>query len=85
MELSSKGNNLPLRRKNTSSRLHHLLKELSPDADDNVGSPSPDTNEMEPWMQGFQQYLDAADEIPDGTTVVEWWGVCSSILVIVLS
>jgi hypothetical protein len=29
-----------------------------------------------PWLKEFNYYLNTVDEIPNGLTVVKWWGVC---------
>ena len=63
-----------LRRKNTSSRIHGLLKELTRDEDTTL-SPPTQPSSPEPWIQGFQQYIDANDEVPESMSVIEWWGV----------
>ena len=34
-----------------------------------------DTNATKPWLSEFQRYLNTHDVIPEGTTVVKWWGV----------
>jgi hypothetical protein len=34
-----------------------------------------DTDTTKPWLSEFQRYLNTHDVIPEGTTVVKWWGV----------
>lgn len=29
-----------------------------------------------PWLWEFDLYLDAIDYIPEGQSIVLWWGVC---------
>jgi hypothetical protein len=31
-----------------------------------------------PWLKEFNHYLNTVDEIPDGLTVVKWWGVSAN-------
>ena len=30
-----------------------------------------------PWMAEFNRYLNTHDVLPEGMTVVKWWGVCN--------
>jgi hypothetical protein len=41
-------------------------------SDDNLE----DNDPRKPWLSEFRRYLNTHDVIPDGTTVVKWWGVC---------
>jgi hypothetical protein len=50
-----------------------LLRELSDDKDENLGVPS--TSSATPWKEEFGKYYDAVDTLPEGMSVVEWWGV----------
>ena len=43
------------------------------DMSDNL---NPDDNDpTKPWLMEFHRYLNTHDVIPEGTTVVKWWGV----------
>jgi hypothetical protein len=68
---------MPPRHTNSSSHLQYLLKELS-DEESDTGLPEPTHNESEPWVHGFQQYLETAEDVPKGMTIVEWWGVSAA-------
>lgn len=61
----------PLRK--SGSKLGALLRQLSDDEDTPVTSPLADPSR--PWIREFNMYLDAVDELPDGMSVVRWWGV----------
>jgi hypothetical protein len=41
------------------------------DSDDDFN----DTDPTKPWLSEFNRYLNTHDVIPEGTTVVKWWGV----------
>ena len=43
------------------------------DDDDSVSTP---TEIAEPWRRKFNQYLNGSDEVPNGMSIVQWWGVC---------
>ena len=30
-----------------------------------------------PWLAEFNRYLNTHDILPEGMTVVKWWGVCN--------
>lgn len=30
-----------------------------------------------PWLAEFNRYLNTHDVLPEGMTIVEWWGVCN--------
>jgi hypothetical protein len=55
-----------------------LLRELessdSDESSDNLG-PSTLVDPTKPWLKEFNQYLNAIDELSDGQTIVQWWGV----------
>jgi hypothetical protein len=38
-------------------------------------SSQPADNSTDPWLKEFNQYLDTADQIPEGQTLIEWWAV----------
>jgi hypothetical protein len=47
--------------------------------DTNMSEPTvslqPADNSTDPWLKEFNQYLDTADQIPEGQTLIEWWAV----------
>jgi hypothetical protein len=59
-----------------------LLRELSSDDDADIDAPSSLlADSSKPWQKEFNQYLDVRDEVPEGMTLIQWWGVgltCSS-------
>jgi len=64
--------------------LHVLLRELSDDEElegrnmDMAGPDVPD-DPQQPWLHGYHGYVDVPEQVPDGWTAIQWWGV--SILV----
>ena len=34
-------------------------------------------NSEKPWQVEFNHYLNMHDVLPEGMTVVKWWGVCN--------
>jgi hypothetical protein len=55
-----------------------LLRELSSeeDSDEIHVSHSSPSDSSKPWMREFNQYIQVRDEVPEGMTLVQWWGVC---------
>jgi hypothetical protein len=51
----------------------HLETDSEAEDDDEV---SEDPNK--PWKAEFDRYMDTHDIVPDGMSIVHWWGVCSS-------
>lgn len=52
-----------------------LLRELSGDEDDIQESIIQTPNVLKPWLPEFECYLDTNDPVPEGTSVLKWWGV----------
>ena len=53
-----------------------MLRELSDDEDETVNlgdNISEDPNQ--PWLQHFRAFMDAVEQVPDGWSAVQWWGV----------
>ncbi|KAG6838879.1 hypothetical protein C0991_007717, partial [Blastosporella zonata] len=51
--------------------LHSTNWSDSEDLDSDLDTPNdPD----QPWKDEFQRYLNTNDVLPDGMTIVEWWG-----------
>lgn len=59
--------------------IHALLRELSDDEDDALGDTMdvPD-DPQRPWLRDFRAYMDVPEQVPDGWTAIQWWGVSSS-------
>ena len=60
--------------------VHALLRELSDEEDELVGT-GLDVPEdpQRPWLHDYRAYMDSLEQIPEGWTAIQWWGV--SILV----
>ena len=62
-----------------NKKLARLLAENSADeemdAPSNLATPSPDSDTNKPWLREFKKYIDGADEVPNGMTIIKWWGV----------
>jgi len=56
--------------------LHALLRELSDDDEPttNMGLDVPE-DPQRPWLHDYRAYMDVLEKVPDGWTVVQWWGV----------
>ena len=58
------------------SKMEILLHELSSDDDADINAPtSLLTDSSKPWQKEFNQYLEVRDEVPEGMTLIQWWGV----------
>jgi hypothetical protein len=72
----------PPKKGKSVGRFKKLLWELRSDSDsndaDNNDTPSasvPSLEPKEPWSKEYNMYLNAIDEIPEGMTLIQWWGV----------
>ena len=63
----------------SASNMTTLLCELeSSDDDDSSDDAGPSTTQNDPtkpWLREFHKYLNMTDELSDGQTLVQWWGV----------
>lgn len=58
--------------------LKSLLHQLGDDESDSnlaVG-PSSSINPEQPWKQTYNAYIDTVHDVPEGMSIVQWWGVC---------
>lgn len=63
--------------KKTKGGLRALLRELSDDEDNTTDSPPGISEDPDrPWSQPFSAYMDAIEQVPDGWSAIQWWGVC---------
>jgi hypothetical protein len=67
-----------------------LLWELeSHDEDENLfahSTPSSSSSDpAKPWLKEFHYYLNSFDEIPEGMSIVQWWGVSCIIILICIN
>jgi hypothetical protein len=51
------------------------MAEYDSGADDNDNTTQAPLNLAEPWRREFDQYLTGHDEVPDGMSLPQWWGV----------
>ena len=61
-----------------ASNMVKLLRELeSSDSDKSSDNSGPSTlvDPTKLWLKEFNQYLNAINELSDGQTIVQWWGV----------
>ena len=75
---------IPLRAKKgrpSVSNVKALLRELESSEDEDssddtgAGTSATPADPTKPWLREFNQYLNAIDELSDGQTIVQWWGV----------
>jgi hypothetical protein len=53
------------------------MRELSSDDEAEADIPSSSyADSSKPWKREFTQYLDVRDEVLEGMSLVQWWGVC---------
>jgi hypothetical protein len=61
--------------------LRTLLHELESSDDSELSDDAPGTSaafvDAPAWLKDFNIYLNTTDEIPEGQTIVQWWGVSS--------
>lgn len=62
--------------RSAASKTRVLLRELGSDDDSDEESPSTPTDAAKPWLKEFNQYMLAVDDLRDGVSIVQWWGVC---------
>jgi hypothetical protein len=64
-----------------ASNMKALLRELDLSdeysASDDAGSLAAPTDPTKPWLKDFDHYLNTVDELSEGQTIVQWWGVSS--------
>jgi hypothetical protein len=78
---------VPLRTKKgrpAVSNVKALLRELESSDDegsaDDAGPSTTQADPAKPWLKEFNQYLDTTDELSDGQTLVQWWGVSACLI-----
>ncbi|KIL66162.1 hypothetical protein M378DRAFT_10179 [Amanita muscaria Koide BX008] len=69
-----------MKSKKAKKGLRALLRELSDNDEDNTTDTCHNISEdpERPWSQYFQAYMDISEQVPDGWSVIKWWGVNSS-------
>ena len=60
--------------------LQALLRELSNDEDTmmDTGLDVPD-NPQRPWLHDYHVYMDVPEQVPEGWSAIQWWGVSVSV------
>jgi hypothetical protein len=61
--------------------LNALLQELSDDEEDttmDTGSDVPD-DPQQPWIHDYCAYINVPEQVPEGWTAIQWWGVSTSV------
>ena len=56
--------------------MNALLRELSDDDEPttDMGLDIPD-DPQRPWLRDYRAYMDVLEQVPDGWTAIQWWGV----------
>jgi hypothetical protein len=56
--------------------VHALLRELSNEEDEmeGVGLDVPE-DPQRPWLRDYHAYMDVLEQMPEGWTAIQWWGV----------
>jgi len=57
--------------------LRALLRELSDDEDDTMEDSGLDVpyDSQRPWLRDYRAYMDVLEQVPEGWTTIQWWGV----------
>jgi hypothetical protein len=60
--------------------LQALLRELSDDEDTmmDTGLDVPD-DPQRPWLRDYRAYMDVPEQVPEGWSAIQWWGVSISV------
>lgn len=60
--------------------LHALLRELSDDEEDSMADTEADVPDdpQRPWLRDYRAYMDVPEQVPEGWTAIQWWGVSIS-------
>lgn len=70
------GANVPTKKgKTIGGNIKKLLRELAVSDDEEPPSAPVPVDPRKPWLKEFRAYLDAVDEVLDGMTLIQWWGV----------
>lgn len=60
--------------------LRTLLRELSDDENDAAMDTGLDVldDPQRPWLHDYRAYVDVLEQVPEGWTAIQWWGVSIS-------
>ena len=80
MELHGASGGAPQPTRKGCSKTDRLLQKLSSgDEDESHVTYSSSSDSSKPWMREFNQYIQVRDEVPEGMSLIQWWGVCLSV------
>jgi hypothetical protein len=34
-----------------------------------------------PWLRDYRAYIDVVEQVPEGWTTIQWWGVSNSVAI----
>jgi hypothetical protein len=74
----------PTRKGKKGKGLNALLRELSDDDDEatmtDTGLDVPD-DPQRPWLCDYHGYMDVPEQVPEGWSAIQWWGVSISVAI----
>jgi hypothetical protein len=74
----------PSKQSKKGKGLNALLRELSDDEEDttamDIGLLVPD-DPQRPWLRDYRAYVDIPEQVPEGWSAIQWWGVSISVMV----
>jgi hypothetical protein len=57
-------------------KVHALIRELSDDEEDMEDMrPNEPHDPQQPWLCDYRAYIDVFEQVPEGWTAFQWWGV----------
>jgi hypothetical protein len=62
----------------SGSKMASLMRELNSSDerdDDDISHSAIPTDPAKPWMREFNLFLNTVDQLADGQTIIQWWGV----------
>ena len=61
--------------KKNKDKLPQLLHELSSDEENSLEEGDHAVDPQSPWLKEFNLYLHSSTSVPEGLSIVQWWGV----------
>ena len=61
--------------KKKKGKLLQLLHELSSDEENSLEEGDHALDPQSPWLKEFNLYLHSSASVPEGLSIVQWWGV----------
>ena len=71
---SSQGSTPP--RPSKKQKTQNLLHDDDSDDSDSDKISNNEASSTSPWLVEYEQYINTNDVIPNGMSIVAWWGVC---------